>query len=153
RIAPFSTSFRVGGEDRPMAFLSSMSGPLAGLASRRKIEHGEEPRVRGCDAWGGADHELGSGGGPRQATRGVDTQAWGRIQSDLVSRGSRSQGEHQLEPYPLLPVHQPDDGLVHPGHAAAGNEERAAGNVLMGDDRRQLLLVLVEIDSEPERAQ
>src|SRR5215813_14398793 len=126
RIAPFSTSFRVGGDDRPMAFLSSMSGPLADLASRRKIEHGEEPRVRGCDAWGGVYHELGSGGVPRNATGDVDAQTCVRFNDDLVSRGFRSQGEHQLEPYPLLPVHQPDDGLVHPGHAAAGNEERAA---------------------------
>src|SRR4029450_12542939 len=94
RIAPFSTSFRVGGEERPMAFLSSMSGPLAELASRRKIAHGDAPRPRGSDAGGGVYHELGGGGVPRNAAGDVDAQACVRFNDDLVSRGLCSQGEH-----------------------------------------------------------
>src|SRR5215472_4739047 len=85
RIAPFSTSFRVGGDERPMAFLSSMMGPLADLASRRKIEHREEPRLCGRDAWSGVYHELRGRGVPRNSAGDVDAQACIGFNDDLVT--------------------------------------------------------------------
>src|SRR5215217_1617085 len=101
RMAPFSTSLSVGGEARPIAFLSSII-PLLTLTSGRKLEHREEPCFGGRQAWRGIHQRIRGGPVACHSPRDFQHQTRVRIDFNAVLRVVSPYGDGQFQSHPLL---------------------------------------------------